>query len=103
VPATPRPGEEPAAFGQRLAAMYACIACHTTDGRPSTGPTWKGLYGKSELLQGGQRVTVDDAYLRESILAPNAKIVQGFTPIMPQFRLTDAEVEALIAYIKSLR
>lgn len=46
---------------------------------------------------------VDEEYLRESIRNPNAKVVQGFAPIMPQFSLSDAQIEALIAYIKSLR
>jgi cytochrome c1 len=103
VPATPRPGEDPVAFGQRLATMNACTVCHTTDGRPSTGPTWRGLFGKSERLQGGGTVMVDEAYLRESIVTPNAKVVQGFTPVMPQLRLSESEVDALIAYIRSLR
>ena len=58
--------------------------CHTPDGRAGVGPTWQRIYGSEETLADGTTVTVDDAYIRESILDPNAKIVKGFPPnIMP--------------------
>jgi cytochrome c oxidase subunit 2 len=89
--------------GAKLFADLSCNTCHldTTQGR---GPMLKGLYGKQVLLQGLQTATVDDAYLRESIVNPNAKIVSGFQPIMPTFQglVTEEQVLQLIAYIKSL-
>jgi cytochrome c oxidase subunit 2 len=68
------------------------------------GPTWRGLYGRTEELEGGETVDVNEEYLAESIASPNAKVVQGFLPnIMPAIDLTDVETNALIAYIKSLQ
>lgn len=64
---------------------FGCVGCHTTDGSAGAGPTWAGIYGREEALQDGMVVTVDDEYITESILMPNAKIVQGFQPnVMPQ-------------------
>jgi len=93
--------------GAQLARQMGCSACHSIDGNPSVGPTWKGLFSRSRLLSDGSTVTADEAYIQESILSPNAKIAQGFNPgIMPQdFRdkLSDQEVQAVIEYIKTLR
>jgi cytochrome c oxidase subunit 2 len=82
-----------------------CKACHTIDGTSSKGPTWKGLFGKMEALNNGTSVLVDEEYLRESMMNPNAKVVQGFEPVMPTFQglLRPHEQEGLIAYIKSLQ
>src|SRR5712691_7177453 len=68
-------GADPALAGkgQQLASQFGCVACHTTNGQPGVGPTWKGLAGRQETLDNGQTVTADDAYLRESILQPDAK------------------------------
>lgn len=99
------PGEEGAvlvAQGERLAQTRGCLACHSTDGSPSVGPTWKGLFGKTESLADGTTVTVDEAYLKESILDPGARIVEGFPNVMPPFSLSEEELAALIAYLKSL-
>ena len=71
-----------------------------------TGPNWKGLYGKEEVMLDGTKVAVDDAYLFESITDPNAKIVEGYQKdLMPKTygdTLSDVEIEAIIEYIKSL-
>ena len=90
-----------AAQGRQLASSLGCLTCHSVDGKPGVGPTWHGLYGKTESLDDGTSVEVDEAYLRESIRDPNAVIVKGFTPIMPVFELTDEELDALVALIKS--
>ena len=83
-----------------------CATCHTVDpkGLASTGPSLFGLYGSKVNLQGGQTVTADEAYLRESIVKANAKIVEGYMPVMPSYesRLTKEEVTRLISYMKSL-
>ena len=89
--------------GAKLFQDLACASCHLDTGQ-GRGPALKGLYGKQVQLQTGQTVTVDDAYIRESILDPQAKAAAGFQPIMPTFRglVTEEQLLQLIAYIKSL-
>lgn len=92
-------GKSLAEAGADLYNQYACSTCHDT-GR---GPTFVGVYGSTVKLNGGQTVLADDAYIRESILNPSAKIVAGYTPLMPTFQgqLNEEQILQLIAYIKS--
>jgi cytochrome c oxidase subunit 2 len=90
-------------LGELLYTQKACNGCHSIDGSPGVGPTLQGLYGKQELLTDGSTVTADENYLRESILVPAAKIVEGYQPIMPPIPLTDREVDGLIEYMKTLQ
>jgi cytochrome c oxidase subunit 2 len=89
--------------GAKLFTDLACVTCHL-DNAQGRGPVLKGSYGKPVLLAGGQTVVMDDAYLRESILNPQAKVVAGFQPIMPTFQglVTEEQLLQLIAYVKSL-
>jgi cytochrome c oxidase subunit II len=93
----------PIAAGEKLFNALACSSCHLADAQ-SRGPALAGIYGKSVELQGGGTVTVDDAYLRESIVAPQAKIVSGYQPLMPTFQglVTEEQLLQLIAYVRSL-
>ncbi len=96
-------GEPSAAEGQRLAnEVYGCNACHSTDGTVLVGPSWQGIYGSQEALEGGGSATVDDDYIRESIHDPAAQLVEGFGNLMPVLGLTDPEIDSIIEYIKSL-
>ena len=89
--------------GAKLFTDLTCNTCHLDTGQ-GRGPTLKGIYGKPVTLTTGQTVTVDDAYIRESILNPHTKIVAGFPPLMPTFQglVTEEQLLQLIAYIKSL-
>ncbi len=91
-----------ASAGAQLFQSEGCIGCH---GNPNTAPPLTGVYQSQVPLQSGGTVTADEAYLRESILSPQAKIVKGYGPIMPSFqgRLTDQQINDLIAYIESLK
>jgi cytochrome c2 len=94
--------------GRRIAQTYGCAACHAADDTTvaKLGPPWKGLYGRERTFATGTvRITADEAYLRESILNPAAKVVSGYEAGMPSFAgvLTDAQIDSLILYIKSLR
>jgi cytochrome c oxidase subunit 2 len=95
----------PEGQGKILATKYGCIGCHSTNGSPLTGPTWLNLFGSDVTLADGSTVTADDAFITESILDPNAKIVEGFPSpsVMPPYALTDEEIANLIAYIKTLK
>jgi len=92
-----------ASTGAKLFADLACNTCHRPDAQ-GRGPVLEGLFGKTVQLQGGETVTVDEAYVRESILTPSAKITAGFQPIMPTFQglVTEEQLLALIEYVKSL-
>ncbi|WP_175823472.1 c-type cytochrome [Burkholderia sp. BCC0419] len=87
--------------GKALAAAKGCFACHTVDGSPRVGPTWKGLYGKTETMADGSTAKVDEAYLRAFIRNPTARVVKGYSPIMPRFDLSEQELTALVTYIES--
>jgi len=89
--------------GGKLFESLACANCHHLDGSGRC-PTLTGLFGRNVQLSTGQVVKADEAYIRESILQPNAKIVAGYQPIMPTFQglVTEEGVVQLIEYIKSL-
>jgi cytochrome c oxidase subunit 2 len=94
----------PAEWGEQLAQEYACMTCHSTDGTDLTGPTWQGIFGHEEQMEDGSTVTVDENYLRESILQPSAKVVAGYPDVMNTYQgqLNDAQINAIIEYIKTL-
>jgi cytochrome c oxidase subunit II len=91
--------------GRKLTEAKGCIACHSDTGEAKIGPSFKGVFGHDVELADGSKVKADENYLRESILKPQAKVVKGFNPVMPTFQglLTEAEMNAIIAYIKSLK
>jgi cytochrome c oxidase subunit 2 len=92
--------------GEKYFNSKGCVACHSNDGTAKVGPTWKGLFGKTESLDDGSTVVADENYLRESTLQPNAKIVKGYAKgVMPAYQgqLSETELSALIEYIKELK
>jgi cytochrome c oxidase subunit 2 len=102
-PAAVAAGESPVSAGEALFTAKACATCHQPQGG-ALGPSLVGIYGKPVQLTDGSSPTIDDDYLRESILSPAAKIVAGFPPVMPTFQgqLSEEQVMQLIQYIKSL-
>jgi cytochrome c oxidase subunit 2 len=87
----------------KLLEAKDCMTCHSIDGESGIGPTLKGIYGRHVKLADGSAVTADDAYLREAILRPNAKIVAGFDDVMPVPELTEEELNQIIEYLKTLK
>lgn len=113
---TPLPGQaKPAATesgtatnaGISLLNKYMCLTCHSVDGRPLVGPSFKNLYGEKRtvLTPDGKEmhVTADDAYLTRAIVDPAAEIVKGYPPIMPKNDLAGADLQQIIEYIKTLK
>jgi cytochrome c oxidase subunit 2 len=92
----------PVQKGAKLYRTQGCAQCHTLDGGPLVGPSWKDMWGRTEHITGGPDVKVDAAYVTESILNPNAKIVEGFKPAMPPFQLKPADINGLIAFMQSI-
>jgi cytochrome c oxidase subunit II len=91
--------------GKKLYSQQGCETCHTIDGTPKIGPSWKGLFGKVESFADGSSNKIDENYLRESMMDPAAKVVKGFAPSMPTYKgkLSDKDIDGLIEYIKSLK
>ncbi|HYN10285.1 MAG TPA: cytochrome c oxidase subunit II [Vicinamibacterales bacterium] len=94
----------PAQNGERLFTEHACITCHKQDST-GRGPSLYGLYGSKVALADGRTVMADENYLRESIVNSQAKVVQGYQPIMPAFQgmLGEDQLLQLIAYVKTLK
>jgi cytochrome c oxidase subunit 2 len=90
--------------GARLFSELSCTTCHKADST-GRGPTLIGLYGSTVTLNDGRQVVADEAYLRESIVNSQAKIVQGYQPIMPLFQgaITEENLMQLVAYVESLK
>src|SRR6266404_3141298 len=94
----------PAGAGQQMFESLGCASCHGANAEGGRGPAVPGVYGNNVVLNTNQSVRADEAYLREAILNPQAKIVNGFGPIMPSFQgqLSEEQLLQLVAYIKSL-
>jgi cytochrome c oxidase subunit II len=95
----------PLELGARSFQMRGCTQCHTLDGAKLIGPSLKGFSAREHRMQDGSVVTASEAYVRESLLDPQAKVVEGFDPVMPTFRgrLHELEIVGLSLYIQSLQ
>ncbi len=95
--------------GRRLSELMGCVACHSTDGTTlgKVGPTWRGLFGQERPFADGGAARATEEYLRESIREPSKRVIRGYEKTdtgMPSYEgiLNDAQVEALVLYLKSL-
>lgn len=89
--------------GYSIALANGCTSCHSIDGSKGAGPTWKGLLGSEREMANGQKVVVDEAYIKESILDPNAKVAKGVTGVMPAYQLDDETIGYLVKYFEELK
>jgi cytochrome c oxidase subunit 2 len=92
------------ASGEQLFVSKSCNTCHRPDSA-ARAPILNGLFGTQVTLQDGTKATVNEDYVRESILNPAAKIVQGYQPVMPTFKgqITEEELIQLVNYVKTLK
>jgi cytochrome c oxidase subunit 2 len=97
--------QSPAVAGQQLFQSLGCVSCHGANGEGGRGPTLAGLFGRKVFLTNNQTLTADEAYIRESIENPAAKVVAGFNPILPTFQgqVTPEQLIQIISFIKSLQ
>ena len=93
-----------ASSGAKLFADLACNTCHRSEAQ-GRGPVLDGLFGRTVTLEGGGTAVVDEAYIREAIVSPGARVAQGFQPVMPTYQgvVTEDGLLQLIEYVKSLR
>lgn len=96
-------GQSMAQAGEALFQQLACNSCHAADGLRA--PVLAGVFGTEQPLADGSSVQADEQYVRESILNPQAKVVEGYTPIMPSYdgQVTEQQLVQLVEYIKSLQ
>jgi cytochrome c oxidase subunit 2 len=92
-------------LGEKLYAERGCKTCHSLDGTllANGGPSFKGLFGKTESFADGTSATVDENYIRESVNVPSAKVVKGFpNGVMPTFQgtLNEQQLAGIIEFIK---
>ena len=93
----------PAEYGKILHGQL-CATCHSTEGKQLTGPMWNDLYMSNQTMSDGSVIVADEDYIRESILQPAKKIVQGYSNVMPSFQgqLNDKQINAIIAFMKTI-
>ena len=91
--------------GKALTETLGCLGCHSVDGSGRVGPSFQGLFGRQVELEGGGKATADEAYIRESINQPKAKVVKGYPNVMPEFqgKISEEDLSAIIVYIKTLK
>ncbi|MEM0968197.1 MAG: cytochrome c [Verrucomicrobiota bacterium] len=88
--------------GQKLYEQFGCAACHSIDGSRNHGPTFQGLADSTRDFPQGN-IVADAAYLRESIIQPNAKQVPDYPAgMMPAYPLDEKQVDSLVLFIQSL-
>ena len=92
--------------GRSLLDVKGCLACHSLDGTPKVGPSFKGLLGRKETViaaDGEKQITVDGAFIRDHILHPQRATVKGFPPVMPAIPMTEEELRAIAAYLETVK
>ena len=95
-------------LGEKLYTKKACNTCHTLDGTALVGPSYletSQMWGQERVLDNGSSVVVDENYIRSSMLEPQTQIVAGYQNVMPTYQglLNDRELDALIAFLKTLK
>ena len=98
------PPESPVVAGEKLFTELNCITCHRPDSA-GRGPVLDGIFGRPVKLASGDTVVADEAYVRESIVNPAARVVAGYQPVMPTYQglVSEEQLIALVAYIESLQ
>jgi cytochrome c oxidase subunit II len=100
------PGKKISDLGLAVLNAKGCLGCHTTDGTPKVGPTFKGLLGLKEtvIIAGGEKnIVVDGAFIREHILQPRSATVKGFPPVMPTIPMTEEELTTIVTYLETVK
>ncbi len=99
----PSGGKTPEEFGEMLFTSKGCKACHSLDGTALIAPSMKGLFGSQRKIKGGKAILGDETYIKRAITEPNAEVADGFNPVMAPFALSEKELDAMVAYIKTLK
>lgn len=95
----------PEVRGEKRYRVLGCVQCHSIDGSAGNGPTWKGIWEREAQITGQGTQVTDADYIRESIIYPNRKIVEGYGAIMPSYKgkVSERDIDDIIAYMKTLK
>jgi len=98
------PTQPPDSMAGRVALVTAkgCPGCHSLDGQEGVGPSWMGVWGQLREFTDGSGQVFDEAYFRESISNPGARVVKGFQNVMIPADLNEAEAEQVLLLITEL-
>ena len=88
--------------GLAVVSAQGCIACHSLDGKRGIGPSFHGIYGRSETMTDGSTVVVDADYLRESITDPAARVVAGYDNLMLRYAFSAEDMDAIIEFLRQV-
>lgn len=90
--------------GEQIVSLQGCYACHSVDGTDIIGPSFKQIWGRNRNLIDGSIITIDENYIRESILYPGEKIAEGYENVMTPYegRISDEEITNIIEYLKTI-
>jgi cytochrome c oxidase subunit 2 len=88
---------------RKLLDAKGCLACHSLDGTPGVGPTFKGLWGGAAELADGTTRHVDAGFVSEMIKHPAKYPMKGYEPVMPELPLSDEEIRLIEEYLEGLK
>ena len=83
--------------------VNACLACHSLDGNPGVGPSFKGMWGSTAQMVDGTTRKLDSAFVREKILHPTQNLIKGYDPVMPELPVSDEEIKLIEQYLEGLK
>ena len=89
--------------GRQILDAKGCLACHSLDGNPGVGPSFKGMWGTTAQMVDGTMRKVDAAFVRDMILHPTQNLIKGYDPVMPELPLSDEEVKQIQEYLEGLK
>ena len=89
--------------GRKILDGKGCLACHSLDGNPGVGPSFKGMWGSTAQMVDGSTHKVDAAFVREMILHPTQNLIKGYDPVMPELPVSDEEIKAIQQYLEGLK
>ena len=96
--------QTPAQYGELLYQRRGCMGCHSVDGSKRVGPSFKETFGNQRAFASGDQIAADENYIRESVIDPKAKVVNGFNPSMPSYKgqLSEDDLFCIIEFLKSV-
>lgn len=99
------PKQEAKKDAMQILTQNGCTGCHSLDGTKIVGPSFQDIYNKEVVIvENGVKKTIkrDETYLKNSIVNPNAQIVDTYPGIMPSFKgvLEEEDINTIIKFFK---